>query len=210
MRNVLADLALESEAAVAMTMRIARAVDSGGRDAHEMALARIATGIGKYWICKRTPAHVNEAQECLGGIGYVEETIMPRLYRQAPLNSIWEGSGNVQCLDVLRALNREPETRDALFAEMHAAAGSNPHFDAALTEVAALFDDAATLEYRSRSVVERLALTLQASILLRAGDEAIAAAFCSSRLGGRHGLAFGTLDPDAPVDHLIERATVAP
>jgi putative acyl-CoA dehydrogenase len=209
MRNVLADLALESEAAVAMTMRIARAVDSGGRNAHEMALARIATGIGKYWICKRTPAHVNEAQECLGGIGYVEETIMPRLYRQAPLNSIWEGSGNVQCLDVLRALNREPETRDALFAEMHAAAGSNPHFDAALTEVAALFDDATTLEYRSRRVVERLALTLQASILLRAGDEAIAAAFCSSRLGGRHGLAFGTLDPDAPVDHLIERATVA-
>ncbi|PKP95587.1 MAG: isovaleryl-CoA dehydrogenase [Alphaproteobacteria bacterium HGW-Alphaproteobacteria-14] len=209
MRNVLADLALESEAAVAMTMRIARAVDSGGRDAHEMALARIATGIGKYWICKRTPAHVNEAQECLGGIGYVEETIMPRLYRQAPLNSIWEGSGNVQCLDVLRALNRDPETRDALFTEMHAASGSNPHFDAAITEVAALFDDTATLEYRSRHVVERLALTLQASILLRAGDEAIAAAFCSSRLGGRHGLVFGTLDPDAPVDHLIERATVA-
>jgi len=134
---------------------------------------------------------------------------MPRLYRQAPLNSIWEGSGNVQCLDVLRALNREPETRDALFAEMHAAADLNPHFDAALTEVAALFDDATTLEYRSRRVVERLALTLQASILLRAGDKAIAAAFCSSRLGGRHGLAFGTLDPDAPVDHLIERATVA-
>src|SRR5690606_15273890 len=106
--------------------------DSASRDEHEAALARIATAIGKYWICKRAPAFVNEAQECFGGIGYVEETMMPRLYRQAPLNSIWEGSGNVQCLDVLRALRKEPETRDALLAELAAAKGPDAHYDAAL------------------------------------------------------------------------------
>lgn len=114
MQNVLADIALESEAALLLTFRVARAIDAADQNPQEAAFARIASAIGKYWICKRAPALVNEAQECLGGIGYVEETIMPRLYRQAPLNSIWEGSGNIQCLDVLRALNKEPETRDAL------------------------------------------------------------------------------------------------
>src|SRR3546814_9926523 len=116
MRNVLADLAIESEAALTLSMRVARAVDASPRDAREAALARIATAIGKYWICKRTPAFVNEAQECLGGAGYIEESILPRLYRPAPLNSIWEGSGNIQCLDVLRALAREPESGAALLA----------------------------------------------------------------------------------------------
>jgi len=206
MRNVLADLALESEAAIALTLRVARAIDGASRDAHEAALARIATAIGKYWICKRTPPFVNEAQECLGGIGYVEETMMPRLYRQAPLNSIWEGSGNIQCLDVLRALAREPETREALFAELAAAGGRDRHYDAALARLPCLLEDAATLEYRSRAVVERTALLLQAAVLLRAGQEEIAAAFCRSRLAGEHGLAFGTLGPDAPVALLIGRA----
>lgn len=209
MRNVLADLALESEAALALTMRIARAVDAGRRDDHETALARVGTAIGKYWICKRTPAHVNEAQECLGGIGYVEETIMPRLYRQAPLNSIWEGSGNVQCLDVLRVVAREPATRDALFAELRGTAGMDGDYDAALGAIEAAFEDTDTLEYRMRRITERLAMALQASVLLRAGDAEIAAAFCRSRLGGRHGVTLGTLDPDAPVDRLIARATVA-
>lgn len=206
MRNVLADLALESEAAIALTLRIARAIDSASRDEHEAALGRIATAIGKYWICKRTPPFVNEAQECFGGIGYVEETMMPRLYRQAPLNSIWEGSGNVQCLDVLRALRKEPETREALFAELAAARGIDRHFDAGLDRLPVLFEEPETMEFRSRQIVERAALMLQASVLLRSGPGEIAAAFCRSRLAGEHGLAFGTLGPDAPVALLIDRA----
>ncbi|MGH8457031.1 MAG: isovaleryl-CoA dehydrogenase, partial [Stenotrophobium sp.] len=129
MQNVLADLALESEACTALTFRIARAVDASTRDPAEAALARIATAIGKYWICKRCPPLVNEAQECLGGLGYVEESSLPRLYRQAPLNSIWEGSGNIQCLDVLRALNKEPETREAYFGELLAARDANADLD---------------------------------------------------------------------------------
>ena len=209
MRNVLADLALESEASFALTMRIARAVDSIEKDPHEAALARIATAIGKYWICKRTPVLVNEAQECFGGIGYVEETMMPRLYRQAPLNSIWEGSGNVQCLDVLRALNKEPETQQALFKELQKTVGKNADYDAELKLLAARFTDLETLEFRSRYVIERLALMLQASILLQTDNSEIANAFCRSRLGNEHGLAFGTLRPDAPIDLLIERAAGA-
>src|SRR5690606_8150383 len=131
MRNVLADIAIEAEAALALSMRVARAVDAAPHDPAEAAFARIATAIGKYWICRRAPTVVNEAQECLGGAGYVEESLLPRLYRQAPLNSIWEGSGNIQCLDVLRALSREPETGEALRAEIEAARGLHPAFDTA-------------------------------------------------------------------------------
>lgn len=207
MRNVLADLALESEAALALTMRIARAVDRIEKDPHEAALARIATAIGKYWICRRAPAFINEAQECLGGNGYVEDNMMPRLYRQAPLNSIWEGSGNVQCLDVLRALKKEPETKDALFVELQKAAGKNPDYDAELSRLSERFEDTQTLEFRSRYVVERLALMLQAAILLLSDNDKIAKEFCRSRLAQEHGLAFGTLSPDAPVDLLIDRAS---
>ncbi len=206
MQNVLADIALESEAAMALMMRVARAVDASQRDKNEAAFARIATAIGKYWICKRTPALVNEAQECLGGAGYVEESILPRLYRQAPLNSIWEGSGNIQCLDVLRALAKEPETRDALFGELLSAKGSHPDYDRELGWLMKAFDDKATLETRSRYVVERAALALQASILLHAGNRTVADTFCASRLGGQHGLAFGTLHAEAPMKALIERA----
>ena len=208
MRNVLADLVLETEAAVALSMRVARAVDSIRRDPHEAALARLATAVGKYWICKRCAPLVNEAQECLGGIGYVEDTPMPRLYRQAPLNSIWEGSGNVQCLDVLRALSREPETRDALFTELNAVRGENAALDREVQWLATAFDDKATLESRSRLVTERAALALQGAILLRAGHATVADAFCASRLGGAHGMAFGTLDPGAPIAALIEGARV--
>jgi putative acyl-CoA dehydrogenase len=206
MRNVLADLALESEAAVALSMRVARAVDAAPRDAHEAALARIATAVGKYWICKRAPAFVNEAQECLGGIGYVEENILPRLYRQAPLNSIWEGSGNVQCLDVLRALQKDPEVREALFAELQGARGANQAYDRHLQWLKDSFDDLGTLELRSRLVVERAALALQAATLLKAGQGEIADAFCQARLGGEQGLAYGTLAPRAPLKSLIDRA----
>src|SRR6478735_4625149 len=163
MRNVLADLAIESEAALLLSMRVARAVDASERDPREAALARIATAIGKYWICKRAPAFVNEAQECLGGAGYVEESSLPRLYRQAPLNSIWEGSGNIQCLDVLRALAREPETGVAFFAEVGAARGAHRALDAEVEWLAEALDDRATLEVRARRVVERMALMLQAA-----------------------------------------------
>jgi putative acyl-CoA dehydrogenase len=207
MHNVLADLALESEAAVGLALRVARAVDAAPSDPHEAALARVATAIGKYWVCKRTPAMVNEAQECLGGIGYVEENILPRLYRQAPLNSIWEGSGNVQCLDVLRALRKEPQARDALFAELHSARGEHAAYDRYVDALALAFDDdAESLERRARTLVERAALALQASILLKAGQADVAAAFCASRLGGEHGYAFGTLGSKAPTAALIERA----
>lgn len=209
MRNVLADLALECEASVALTMRVARAVDGARRDSHEAAFARIATAIGKYWICKRTPAYVNEAQECLGGIGFVEENIVPRLYRQAPLNSIWEGSGNVQCLDVLRALQKEPEVRNALFVELQGAMGRNALYDRHVDWLRNAFEDVATLEVRSRLVVERAALAIQAALLLNAGNPEIAETFCRSRLAREQGFAYGTLDPDAPLDLLIARASPA-
>ncbi|TXH03776.1 MAG: isovaleryl-CoA dehydrogenase [Nevskiaceae bacterium] len=208
MQNVLADLALESEAHTALTLRVARAVDASARNEGEAAFARIATAIGKYWVCKRAPAFVNEAQECLGGAGYVEETSLPRLYRQAPLNSIWEGSGNIQCLDVLRALNKEPETREAFFGELLAARGAHADLDREIHWLTQAFEDRATVETRSRMIVERMALALQASVLLRAGNAAVSDAFCASRLGGAHGFNFGTLPADAPLAALIARASV--
>lgn len=206
MRNVLADLALENEAAVALTMRVAAAVDGSHRDEQQAAFARIATTIGKYLICKRGPLVTNEAQECLGGLGYVEENILPRLYRQAPLNSIWEGSGNVQCLDVLRALRREPETREALFAELFAARGMNADYDRQLDWLTQAFDDPNDLEMRSRLLVERTGLALQASQLLRADNPQIAETFCRARLGNERGFALGCLGPLDAQDLLIERA----
>jgi len=195
MGNVLADLAIESEAALVLSMRVARAVDAAGRDPQEAALARLATALGKYWICKRTPAFVNEAQECLGGAGYIEESILPRLYRQAPLNSIWEGSGNIQCLDVLRALRREPATADALLAELEPARGLNEHFDLFFAAQRLLLKIPIYPEAGARQWVESLALLLQGAILLRSGSP-MAEAFCYSRLSGAHGWTFGTLDPD--------------
>ena len=210
MQNVLADLALESEAHTALTARVARAVDASARDPQEAAFARIATAIGKYWVCKRAAVFVNEAQECLGGAGYVEESLLPRLYRQAPLNSIWEGSGNIQCLDVLRAATREPASRDALYAELDQARGGHPALDAEIARLKTEFapDSAAadTLELRSRFLVERLALALQAAILVRAGNRTVSDPFCESRLGSSHGAAFGTLTAHVPMKALIDRA----
>lgn len=206
MRNVLADLALESEAHTVLTARVARAVDASPRDPQEAAFVRMATAVGKYWVCKRTTPFVNEAQECLGGAGYVEETQMPRLYRQAPLNSIWEGSGNVQCLDVLRAAMREPQSRDALFTELRAARGGHRALDAELDRLDAEFDDRQDLEARSRSLTERLAIALQASLLIRAGNQVVSDLWCETRLGGRHGQCFGTLPPSAPMQALVDRA----
>lgn len=207
MVNVLADLALESEAALALGMRVAQAFDADTRgDEHGRRLARLATPIGKYWVCKRTPPAVNEAQECLGGAGYVEEHIMPRLYRQAPLNSIWEGSGNVQCLDVLRAMSREPDSVEALHAELSAAKGENRDYDAHLQRLQTALADRDDLEPRARRLAEDVALALQASVLIRAGNAAISDAFCAARLGGGSGLAFGTLPPGLDLKALVERA----
>ncbi|HVI58411.1 MAG TPA: acyl-CoA dehydrogenase family protein [Luteimonas sp.] len=203
MRNVLADLAVEAEAALALSMRVARAVDAAARDPREAAFARIATAIGKYWVCKRAPAFVNEAQECLGGAGYIEESILPRLYRQAPLNSIWEGSGNIQCLDALRALAREPAAADALLAELEAASGADADYDAMLPALRGSLHGID--EAGARMLVERLALALQAGVLLRAGSP-VAGAFCRSRIGGAHGLAFGTLPAGIDFAAILARA----
>ncbi|MEN5393610.1 isovaleryl-CoA dehydrogenase [Stenotrophomonas sp. TWI377] len=204
MANVLADLAIESEAATVFAMRVARAVDQAGTDPQQAAFARITTAVGKYWVCKRAAVFVNEAQECLGGAGYVEESMLPRLYRQAPLNSIWEGSGNIQCLDVLRALSREPQVLQALDAELDAVAGVDAIYDAALR--ALRMQLAATPEQaQARRITERLALVLQAAVLLRA-QSPNASAFIRSRLGAEHGMAFGTLPADVDFAAVLSRA----
>jgi putative acyl-CoA dehydrogenase len=205
MANVLADLSLESEAALAFSLRVARAVEASAHDPHEAAFARIATAVGKYWICKRTPVFVNEAQECLGGAGYVEESMLPRLYRQAPLNSIWEGSGNIQCLDVLRALSREPESATAVLAELAAATGRDAVFDRWLERMQTELAPGNIAESGARLLTERLALGLQAAVLLTAQSPA-AELFIRSRLGGEHGLAFGTLPAGGDITGLIARA----
>lgn len=205
MRNVLADLAIESEAATALMLRVAGAVDRAPHDPDEAAFARIAVAIGKYWLCRRAPAFVNEAQECLGGAGYIEESMLARLYRQAPLNSIWEGSGNIQCLDVLRALAKEPAAGAAVASELRAASGLHPALDGEARALSALLEGGAIEETRARYVVERTALALQAALLLRAHSP-VAGTFCRTRLQGEHGLAMGTLPADAPFDALIARA----
>ena len=206
MQNVLADLALESEAAMLLSLRVARAVDAAPRDPGEAAFARIATAIGKYWICKRCPGFVNEAQEALGGAGYVEESILPRLYRQAPLNSIWEGSGNIQCLDVLRALSREPATRDALFTEFAAVRGRDPRLDRHVAAIESRLRDPLN-EALARALVEMLALGLQAAQLLRVDEDPVVAhVFCAARLDDGGGRTYGTLPDPASCAQLIRRA----
>lgn len=204
MANVLADLAIESEAATTFAMRVARAVDRADDDAGEAAFARISTAVGKYWVCKRAAVFVNEAQECLGGAGYVEESMLPRLYRQAPLNSIWEGSGNIQCLDVLRALSREAQVLPVLEAELAGVAGRNPVFDAAVLALRTVLAAIPT-EAQARTITEHLALLLQAATLLRA-DSPIASAFIRSRLGAEHAMAFGTLPADLDFAAVLARA----
>ena len=201
MRNVLADLCVESEAATLTALRLARAYDRG-----EDAFARVATAVAKYWVCKRGPGHAAEALECLGGNGYVEESVLPRVYRQQPLQSIWEGSGNVICLDVLRALRRSPDTLDAFVDECREAAGAEPRLDAWLSSLEReLRDPAEEPEAGARRLVERMALALQASLLVRHGDPAVADAFCASRLAGDRGLAYGTLPPRVDAAAIVER-----
>ena len=200
MRNVLADLAIESEAATALGMRVAGSFDRP----EENAFRRIATAVSKYWICKRTPAVVSEALECLGGNGYVEESGLPRLYREAPLNSIWEGSGNVICLDVLRALGKEPEAGEALLAELARTRGADRRLDAHVDSLQALL--VRPEESSARRLVEALALALQGSLLVAHAPKPVADAFCASRLAGDWGRAFGTLPAGIDVGPILDRA----
>jgi putative acyl-CoA dehydrogenase len=207
MQNVLADLALESEAATLLFMRLARACDGAMRgDAHEARLKRIGTAFGKYYVCKRAAGHAAEALECLGGNGYVEESIMPRVFRESPLNSIWEGSGNVNALDVLRAMSREKGVLESYFAEVALARGSDPRLDASAADLERELADSADSEVRARYVVERMALVFQASLLVRQSPASVADAFCASRLEGRYGHAYGTLPRNVDFRAIVERA----
>jgi putative acyl-CoA dehydrogenase len=201
MANVLADLAVEAEAATVLALRLARACDAG-----EGPFRRLATAVGKYWVCKRHPALVAEALECLGGNGYVEESILPRLFRESPLNGIWEGSGNVMCLDVLRAMAKEPAAVAAFREEVALAAGADRRLDAAVAALDADLADLDGIEARARRVVERMALVLGGSLLVRHGHPAVADAFCASRLGGDWGRAFGTLPRGVPFGTVVDRA----
>lgn len=209
MRNVLADLAVEAEAAMAYGMRLGRAIDDAESDPMAAALARIGTAIGKYWVCKRAPSHVGESLECLGGAGYVEESGLPRLYREAPLNGIWEGSGNVICLDVWRALQREEAAGPTILAELEAARGGSRQLDAATEALKEDLNNPEDFELRARAVTERAALCLQASLLVRHGPAAVADAFCASRLGQRWHGAYGTLPKGVDFSAIIDRIAPA-
>ncbi len=207
MRNVLADLCVESEAATVAAMRLARAYDeSAAGDEGAAAFKRIATAVLKYWTCKRGPSHAGECLECLGGNGYIEESGMPRLFRESPLGSIWEGSGNVQCLDVLRAMVKTPASVDAFFAEVLEGAGAEPRLDAYVTALRGeVPGEVETIQHRARRIVEKMALALQASLLIRYGDPAVADTFCASRLEDDWGYAFGTLPAGTDFARIIER-----
>ncbi|HWE56120.1 MAG TPA: acyl-CoA dehydrogenase family protein [Acidimicrobiales bacterium] len=193
MVNVLADLALESQAATALMVRLAISYDRAGSDDHERAFRRLATAVGKYWVCKRHPGLVAEALECLGGNGYIEESIMPRLFRESPLNGIWEGSGNVIALDVLRTMARQPDAVEAFMGELGRAGGADSRYDTALARLTDELGDLDHIETRARRVVEQMAVLLEGSLLIRSGLPAVADAFCASRLGGDGGHAYGTL-----------------
>ncbi|MFF3862893.1 acyl-CoA dehydrogenase family protein [Streptomyces sp. NPDC002209] len=207
MRNVLADLAVESEAATTLGLRLAAAYDAGTEQ--ERAFLRIAVPAAKYWVTKRCTPMVAEALECLGGNGYVEESGMPRLLRESPLNSIWEGSGNVQALDVLRALQREPQALNAYLQEVGQARGADHRLDSAVKGLLTELADLEGIEARARRVVERIALVLQGSLLVRWAPPEVADAFCASRLGGDGGAAFGTLPHSLGLGALVERARIA-
>jgi putative acyl-CoA dehydrogenase len=198
--NVLADLCLDSEAATLTALRLARAVDED-----DYPFRRLAAAVAKYWICKATPPLVAEALECSGGNGYVEDSVLPRLYRESPLNSLWEGAGNVNALDLLRAVARDPESVDALFAEIELAAGGNPSLDHSVSELRAELAEPEALEERARRIAERAALCLQASLLVRHSPSEIADAFCAARLGGQGGRAYGTLPPRIDCAAIVER-----
>jgi len=193
-------------------MRLARAYDEAHADAQAgedesdaQLFKRLATAVGKYWTCKRAPNHAFEALECFGGVGYVEESGMPRLYREAPLASIWEGSGNVMSLDVLRALTRSPRSLEVFLAEVELAQGADGRLDARVQSLKDQFSDPSTLETRARRVVESMAVCLQGSLLVRHAPAAVADAFCASRVARDAGLEYGTLPAWVDFDSIIAR-----
>jgi putative acyl-CoA dehydrogenase len=206
MRNVLADLALETEAATAMVMRLARGFDNARADPAAEPMVRLATAITKFWVCKRAPTVVAEAMECLGGGGYVEEGPMARLYREAPVNGIWEGSGNVLCLDILRTIARTPDALAAYVDEIKAAAGADRRLDTFVGALENALKPSALVEAEARSIVERLALAWQAALLVQSAPPAVADAFCASRLAGTGGRTLGTLAVGADAKAITARA----
>ncbi|MBS4728766.1 acyl-CoA dehydrogenase family protein [Mycobacterium sp. SM1] len=209
MRNVLADLAVEAEAATIVAMRMAGATDNAVRgDDTEALLRRIGLAASKYWVCKRATPHAAEALECLGGNGYVEDSGMPRLYREAPLMGIWEGSGNISALDTLRAMATRPECVEVLFAELALSAGQDLRLDAHVTQLKGQLGDTDTIAYRARRVAEDICLALQGALLVRHGHPAVAEAFLATRLGGQWGGAFGTLPTGLDLEPILERALV--
>jgi len=205
MRSVLADMAIESEAATALAFRIARSFDKGANDDSEAAFARIATPVGKYWINKRVVNLAYEAMEVHGGAGYIEDGVMTRIYRQSPLNSIWEGSGNVVCLDILRAIQHDPHPAQELVAELEKSRGANHALDRATDDVKArlahLHDEAL-----ARRLAETMALALQGAILVRNAPNFVSDAFCATRLCNYPGLSCGAMDAKIDIDALISRA----
>ncbi|HVL74948.1 MAG TPA: acyl-CoA dehydrogenase family protein [Noviherbaspirillum sp.] len=208
MQNVLADLVIESEAALAMTMRIARALDASEHDGVERLLVRVGTAVGKYWICKRTPGHAYEAMECIGGSGVMEDSIMPRLLRESPVNSIGEGSGNVQCLDMLRAMSQSPQSVEAFVAEVRSAAGQDTRLDRHVGKLLKELADRDDIEYRARAVVEKMALALQGALLVKHAPSEVADAFCASRLNDEvSGFVYGGLPRGVDCAALVRRAT---
>jgi putative acyl-CoA dehydrogenase len=209
MQNVLADMAIEVEASMALGLRIARAMDEAEGDEGAAALARIGTAVAKYWNCKRAPYQIFEAMECHGGPGYIEDTIMPRLYREAPVNSIWEGSGNVMCLDVLRALTREENAVSALYEELDKAKGADSRLDAAIKNMRHELNQPEEIELRARSLTEQMAITLQGALLIQHAPSEVAEAFCASRLAPRFTGSFGTLPTGLDLDAIIVRAASA-
>jgi putative acyl-CoA dehydrogenase len=209
MRNVLADLAVEAEAATIVAMRMAGATDAAVRgDERETLLRRIGLAASKYWVCKRATPHAAEAMECLGGNGYVEESGMPRLYREAPLMGIWEGSGNVSALDTLRAMASRPECVDVLFDELAKTAGHDPRLDRHVAALRPALADLETVQYRARKIAEDISLALQGSLLVRHGHPAVAEAFLATRMGGQWGGAFGTMPTGLDLAPILERAMV--
>jgi len=206
MRNVLADLVLESEGSLALTMRVARAMDHRADPAEDL-LVRLCTAVGKYWICKRTPNHAYEAMECVGGSGVMEDSPFPRLFRESPVNAIWEGTGNIQCLDVLRALQKTPETIDAFFRELAKAQGASAALDSWVDALRKELEDLADIEYRARHVVDRMALAIQTALLLQHAPAQVADAFCASRLADGGHRNYGTLPRGVDCAAIIERAT---
>jgi putative acyl-CoA dehydrogenase len=209
MRNVIADLAVEAEAATIVAMRMAGAADAATRgDERETLLRRIGLAASKYWVCKRATPHAAEAMECLGGNGYAEDSGMPRLYREAPLMGIWEGSGNVSALDTLRAMATRSECVEVLFDELAATAGQDARLDAHVDGLRSSLSDPQTLQYRARKVAEDVSLALQGSLLVRHGHPAVTDAFLASRMAGDWGGAFGTLPTGLGLGPIIERSMV--